>query len=67
MKITKDMTIQQVLEADRRTAAVFMRHGMFCIGCPAATNENIEQAAMVHGINLDALITDLNSVFESQE
>jgi hypothetical protein len=32
MKITKDMTIQQVLEVDKRAAAVFMRHGMFCIG-----------------------------------
>jgi len=32
MKVTKDMTISQVLEVDRRTAAVFMRHGMFCIG-----------------------------------
>lgn len=32
MTITKEMTIQQVLEMDRRSAAVFMQHGMFCIG-----------------------------------
>ena len=66
MKITKDMTIQQVLEVDRRAAAVFMRHGMFCIGWPGAANENLEQAAMGHGIDLNVLLQDLNALLETE-
>ena len=32
-KITKDMTIQQVIERDMNAAPVFFEQGMFCIGC----------------------------------
>ncbi len=59
-KITKDMTIAQVLMLERGTAAIFMQHGMHCIGCPAASGESIEQASIVHGINADNLLKDLN-------
>jgi hybrid cluster-associated redox disulfide protein len=65
MKITKDLTIQQVIQMDNRAAAVFMRHGMFCVGCPAASAESIEQAAMGHNIDLDTLLDDLNEMIEN--
>ena len=64
MTITKDMTISQVLDFDRNLAGVFMNHGMMCIGCPSATNESIEQAAAVHGLDLNKLLTDLNKTQE---
>ena len=34
--------------------------GLGCIGCPASQMESIEEAAMVHGIDLDALLKALN-------
>ena len=37
-----------------------MSYGMGCLGCAAARFENIEQGAMAHGIDVDALIADLN-------
>lgn len=64
MKITKDMTISQVLEYDRNLAGTFMRHGMMCIGCPSATMESLEQAAAVHGLDLESLLEDLNKTQE---
>ena len=64
MKITKDMTVSQVLDFDRNLAGVFMNHGMMCIGCPSATMESIEQAAAVHGLDLSKLLTDLNKTQE---
>lgn len=64
MTITKDMTISQVLDFDRNLAGVFMNHGMMCIGCPSATMESIEQAAAVHGLDLNKLLTDLNKTQE---
>ncbi len=64
MKITKDMTVAQVLELDRNLAGVFMQHGMMCIGCPSSTMESLEQAAAVHGLKLDDLLVDLNKTQE---
>ncbi|MEW6553031.1 MAG: DUF1858 domain-containing protein [Actinomycetota bacterium] len=60
MAITKDMTIQEVVESNPETIRVFLEHGLHCIGCAVARFENIEQGAMAHGIDVDALIKDLN-------
>lgn len=61
MAITKDMTIQEVVEKNPETIRVFLEHGLHCIGCSVARFENIEQGALAHGIDVDALIKDLNS------
>jgi len=58
--VNKDMTIAEVLRSNPKTASVFMRHGMHCLGCASATGETITQAAMAHGINLDSLLKELN-------
>ena len=60
MRITKTMGIQEVVTKYPESVPVFFRHGLGCIGCAAAQFETIEQGAMVHGINVDALIADLN-------
>jgi hybrid cluster-associated redox disulfide protein len=60
--ITKEMSIMEVVEKYPQTAAVFQNHGMGCLGCAAAHFENIDQGATAHGINIAALITDLNKV-----
>ncbi|MFP4456723.1 MAG: DUF1858 domain-containing protein [Clostridia bacterium] len=64
MKITKDMTIQQTIQADRRLASVFMEHGMFCVGCPVGASETIEQAAAGHNVELEVLLDALNEMLE---
>ncbi len=63
-KITKDMSIIEVVQKFPQTAEVFRRHGMGCLGCIAAQFENIEQGAAGHGINIDQLIADLNKEIE---
>lgn len=60
MQITKDMSIIEVVQKHPETAEIFHNHGMGCLGCAAARFENIEQGASAHGINIDALIADLN-------
>ncbi len=32
--INKKMSIIQILEMDRNTAAIMMNYGMHCLGCP---------------------------------
>ncbi|EGO61976.1 DUF1858 domain-containing protein [Acetonema longum] len=63
-EINKEMGIIEVVEKYPQTVDVFRSHGMGCLGCAAARFENIEQGAMAHGIDLDALIKDLNKVAE---
>ena len=61
MAITKDMTIQSVVEKNPETIRIFLEHGLHCIGCSVARFENIEQGAIAHGIDVDTLIKDLNT------
>lgn len=67
MTITKDMSIIEVVQKYPDTAMVFMYAGMGCIGCAAAHFENIEQGAMAHGIDVDALIEALNEVVNASD
>lgn len=59
-KITKEMSIAEVLRINRMTAPIFMQYGMHCLSCPHATAESLEEAGAVHGIDVDELVNDLN-------
>lgn len=60
MTITKDMSIGEVVKKYPQVVPVFFEHGLGCLGCAAAHFENIEQGAKAHGVDVDALIEDLN-------
>ncbi len=66
-KITKDMTIGEILRVNPNMAGVLMAGGMHCVGCPSAQGESLEEAAFVHGIDADLLETRLNAFLESME
>jgi hybrid cluster-associated redox disulfide protein len=66
MTITKDMTIEKVVTEYPETMMVFMKHGLHCVGCHVSAFETIEEGAMAHGINVDALVADLNKVISSR-
>lgn len=58
--ITKDMTIGEVVKMKENAPQILMSFGMGCIGCPSAQAETIEDAAKVHGLNLQDLLDALN-------
>ncbi|MGN0502954.1 MAG: DUF1858 domain-containing protein [Ruminococcus sp.] len=60
MAITKNSIIGDVLDKHPETAELFFSIGMHCLGCPASRGETIEEACMVHGADIDALIDSLN-------
>lgn len=66
MKITKEMTIGEILDADIEVAPFFMNMGMHCLGCPSARGESLEQACMVHGVDADQMVEEINAFFESK-
>lgn len=64
MKITKEMSITEIVQQYPQAVEVFLQHGMGCLGCAAARFENVAQGASAHGIDVDSLITDLNNAVE---
>ena len=61
MKVTKDMTIGQLLSVAPLVAPVLLEVGMHCLGCPSAQAETLEEAAMVHGLDADLLVEKINA------
>ena len=55
-EITKDMTIGEILRTAPEVALILMEAGMHCLGCPASQGESLEEAAMVHGIDIEELM-----------
>ena len=59
-KITKDMTIGQIININEGLIPVLMAGGMHCVGCPSSQMETLEEAAMVHGLDADVLVAQIN-------
>lgn len=58
--ITKDTGIIEAVQNHPEILQVFAEYGLGCVGCMAARFETLEQGAAAHGIDIDALIADLN-------
>ena len=58
--ITKEMTFVELIETNPKAAKSLAEKGLFCGGCPMAQFETIEQGAIMHGVNVDKLIKELN-------
>ena len=57
--ISKDMTIGAILQANPDNATVLLAAGMHCLGCPSSQMETLEEACMVHGIDVEELLVKL--------
>ena len=58
--VSKDMIISDLIQVDPNIVAILMRAGMHCIGCPSSQMESLEEAAMVHGMDADLLVQQIN-------
>lgn len=65
-KVSKDTMIGELLQIDEGVAPILLNIGMHCLGCPSSQMETIEQAAMVHGIDPDMLVEEINNFLESR-
>lgn len=46
-------------------APILMEIGMHCLGCPSAQGETLEEAAMVHGIDVELLVEKINAALNA--
>ena len=60
--ITKDTIIGDILDVAPHTAPIFLSIGMHCLGCPSSRGETVEEACMVHGVDVDKLLEELNKL-----
>jgi len=58
--ITKEMTIGDILRVDEGLVPILLETGMHCLGCPSAQAESLEDACMVHGTDVNAIIGKMN-------
>ena len=65
-QITKDTIIGDILDNAPQTAPLFLNIGMHCLGCPASRGETLEQACMVHGVDTDTFLDELNTFIASE-
>ena len=61
VKVTKDMTIGELIRSFPQVAPILMQVGMHCLGCPSAQAESIGEAAMVHGLDAEVLVEKINA------
>ncbi len=66
-QVTKGTMIGELLMIDENVAPILLEIGMHCLGCPSSQMETIEEAAMVHGIDPDALVGKINDFLASRE
>lgn len=59
-QVTKTTMIGELLQIDQNIAPILLNIGMHCLGCPSSQMETIEEAAIVHGIEPDALVNEIN-------
>lgn len=61
MKIEKNTKIGDIVEKAPEKVEILLDAGMHCLGCPASQAETLEEACLVHGIDVEELIEKLNN------
>lgn len=67
MEITKATTMGEMLQYDMGIAYVLMEAGMHCVGCPSSIGESLEEACMVHGLNADEVMTNIQEYLNAKK
>ena len=62
MLVERNTLIRDIVKIGPEAIRILMSFGMGCIGCPASQNESIEEAASVHGIDVEKILESLNNV-----
>ena len=61
-KVTKEMSIIDIVQDHPESVEIFAKYGLGCIGCAAARFENLEAGAKVHGFDPDEMVADINAL-----
>ena len=60
IEVLKTTQIGEVLRINPNVKDVLMGFGLHCFGCPMSQMETLEEAAAVHGVDVDLMIEKIN-------
>ena len=63
-RVTKDTKIGDLHQIAHTVETLLFNIGMHCLGCPSSQMETIEEAAMVHGLDPDDLVVEINTFID---
>ena len=63
-KVVKETIMGDLLKTNPEVVPVLLNAGMHCIGCPSSIGESLEEACMVHGIDADDLVEEINTFID---
>ena len=58
--VTADMLMGDILRQHPDAAPILMTCGLHCLGCPSSQMESLGDACMVHGLDVDGVLEQLN-------
>ena len=67
VKVDKSMIIGDLIKLDENLIYILKREGMHCVGCPSSQMETLEEAAYVHGMDPDVLVSRLNEFLSAMD
>ncbi len=59
-KIRVDSLVWEVVKEHPQTIAVFVQHGMNCVGCDISPLHTVADSAREYALSLEAFLRDLN-------
>ncbi|MDD4377833.1 MAG: DUF1858 domain-containing protein [Eubacteriales bacterium] len=65
--VTKDTLIGEIIREDMGAGQVLAAYGMHCFMCPSAQGESLEEAAQVHEVPAEELVSAVNNYFASKK
>ena len=66
-KVNKNTLVGEAVMMGQGVVQILMANGMGCLGCPSARFESLEDACMVHGMDAEKLVSDINKFLEAEE
>ena len=58
--VTRETLIGEIVNDYPEAIDVLFAIGMHCIGCPASQGESLEEAALVHGLDPELVLKQVN-------
>ncbi len=61
MEISAKTLVGEIVRNYPECIDVLLNIGMHCLGCPASQMESLEEACMVHGMDVEPVVDALNA------
>ena len=60
IEVLKTTQIGELLNMNPNVKEILMGFGLHCFGCPMSQMETLEEAAAVHGVDIDLMMEKIN-------